>query len=1064
MVRGGVARPRGAIGAGAGSHRPEGAGAPDVRITLLGGFGVAVGDREIPAPAWRLRKAAGLVKLLALAPGHRLRREQVLDALWPELTPEAAANNLRVTLHAARRALDPALAATATALPLVRDRLTLAPAGALWIDVQAFEAAAAAAQRAGDPAACRAALALYTGDLLPEDRYEEWIRERREALQRTVLGLCLTLARLHEARGEHHQAIAALSRAVEQDPTLEEAHTGLMRLYALTNSPQRAVRQYRHLQEVLARELEVEPDPDSQRLYGAILARRFPGGGPAAAPAAPAAVRHNLPVPMTSFIGRRREVAEIEALLGRANRGSRLLTLIGPGGGGKTRLALEVARELLRIADRQSGSEEHEPADPPPEAGLAGRASPFPDGVWLVELAALADPALVTAAVARVLGVTETAGRRLAETLAEVLRPKRLLLLLDNCEHLADACAALAHTLLAAAPAIQILATSREALRVPGELLYRVPPLSLPAAAGAAAARDGSGEDAVAAAAASEAVQLLVDRIRWGEPAFTLTPDRADAVQQICRRLDGIPLAIELAAARAPVLGVAGVAARLGDALSLLRGGARGAEPRQQTLRAALDWSYALLPPAERTLLDRLAAFAGGWTLAAAEAVCGRPAPDRRSPAPDGVLDLLARLLDKSLIQVAETDGEVRYRLLEIVRQYAAERLDAGGEADGVRRRHAEHYLELAEAAAPELRGPRQVAWLDRLQAEHDNLRQAIDWSVAAGQAELALRLTGALWRFWYLRGHPGEGRRWLAAALGCNQEGLDGPRAQALLGAGALAHNQADFAAARPPLEEAVRLYRALRDSRGMYAALGSLAMVPLSQGDHGAARALLEEALALARRLGGTRGIAECLSNLGIAALEQGDLLAAREYLEEALALKRQLGDRHAIAGGLGLLATLALSQGDHGAARSLLQESLAMAREVGNRQEVADQLRALGVAAQAQGDDAAARACFVESLTLKRDLGNRLGIAECLERLAALAGSRADPSRAARLFGAAEALRATIGAPLPPSASGAHEREVALVRAALDPPLFAEATAAGRALSLDAAVAEALAVPAD
>ena len=572
-------------------RQPSAAPAPALHIHVLGGLRVTVAGTPVPTLAWQRRKAQNLVKLLALAPGHALHREEVLEQLWPELEPEAATNNLHQSLHAARRALGPA----ARALQFQGERLVLCPVGPLWIDVAAFEAAAAAALTGADPAAYERALELYSGELLPEDRYEDWAAERREALRTTCRRLLTRLAALYEARGEPAAAITALERVVAAEPAHEEAHTGLMRLYAGTGQRAQALRQYGHLREALQRELDAEPDAAVQRLYQQILAgelapdhggavsRCVAVGPPSTPPPAP-----HLPIPLTRFIGREREVGEVTGLLG----GTRLLTLTGAGGSGKTRLALAVARALAEGPD-------------------------YPDGVWLVELAPIADPELVPAAVATAVQVCEQPGRSLTDCLIGALRNQTVVLVLDNCEHLIDACALLAERLLSACPGLRILATSREALRVPGEMPWLVPALGLPAAA-----TDPEHLPPLTELEQTAAVALFIDRVRLLRPGFALTPANAPTVIEICRRLDGIPLALELAAARAAVLSVEQLAARLDDALRLLVGGSRTAPTRQQTLRATLDWSYGLLEEPERTVLRRLAVFAGGWTVEAAEAVC----------------------------------------------------------------------------------------------------------------------------------------------------------------------------------------------------------------------------------------------------------------------------------------------------------------------------------------------------------------------------------------------------------------------------------------------------------
>jgi predicted ATPase len=468
--------------------------------------------------------------------------------------------------------------------------------------------------------------------------------------------------------------------------------------------------------------------------------------------------------------------------------------LTGAGGAGKTRLALEVARDLLGA---------------------------YPDGVWLVELAPLSDPALTPQAVAAALGVHEQPGRALTDTLTDHLRAKDSLLVIDNCEHLVDAAAHLAATLLESCPKLRVLATSREHLSLLGEAVWTVPPLSLPGTGGTPSVEDLMG---------SEAVRLFLDRTRSRLPGFGLGEENAGAVGRICRKLEGIPLAIELAAARMGALAVEQVAQRLEDSLKLLAGGNRIADPRQQTLRATLDWSHELLSKDERKLFGRLSVFAGGWTLEAAEEVCSGEGIER-----DDVADLLSKLVDKSLVMAgAEQEGSLRYRMLEPVRQYARERLEESGEAEAVLRRHAALFFALAEEAEPGLRGPWQASWVKRLEQEWDNLRAAMAWLLARGEYEGAARLGWALWLFWWVRGRFTEGRSWMEEALAKGSAMPATARARALFVAGMMADGQADLHSAEPLIEEGLGLFRELGDKLGHACALGSAGLVEFGRGQN--------------------------------------------------------------------------------------------------------------------------------------------------------------------------------------------------------------------------------------
>jgi non-specific serine/threonine protein kinase len=571
-----------------------------------------------------------------------------------------------------------------------------------------------------------------------------------------------------------------------------------------------------------------------------------------------------------------------------------------------------------------------------------------------------------------------------------------------------------------------------------------------------------------------DACRLFVERARVQQPEFALTPHNAFALAQLCERLDGMPLALELAASRLRVLSLEQLCERLQDRFRLLRGGSRTAPSRHQTLRALIDWSYERLEPEEQMLLQRLSVFAGGWTLEAAERVCAGESLQAWE-----VLDLLTALVDKSLVVYAAGEEESgRYHLLETIRQYARERLAESAEGAALRDRHRDYFLRLAEEADPQLTGPEQGLWLERLEAEHANLRAAMEGDLKAGEtgngekentekentekealspaAEARLRLAGALWRFWAVRGYLGEGRAYLAEALGRAGAGeRTKERAAALNGAGILAWNQGDYGAARASHEESLAIRRELGDKQGIASSLNNLGNVAWNQGDYGTARALYEESLALLRELRHRLGIAHSLNNLGNVAFHQGDYGTAKALQEESLALWRELGDKQGIAGTLNNLGNVARNQGDYGAARASHEESLAIRRELGDKQGIAASLNNLGNVAWNQGVYGTAGALYVESLALWRELGNRQGIAASLEAFARLAGAEGQPERATRLWGAAEALRAAIGSPLPPSEREEYDRQVAAVREAMGKETFAPAWAQGRAMTLEQAI---------
>ena len=962
------------------------AGKPEaLRIRLLGGFQISVGARTIGEDGWRLRKAASLVKLLTLSPGHRLHREVAMDLLWPDLGTRSAANNLRGALHAVRRTLEPTT--PSRYLQLSGEELVLCPDGLLWVDVDAFEEAAATSRYSREPAAYRAAIELYTGELLPEDRYEEWAEDRRENLRGTYLALLSELSMLYQEREEYGRAIQALRNLLSEEPADEEAHAGLMRLYALSGRRGEALRQYELLEKALRRELGAEPGAENRRLREEILSGRFPPLRPPAedrpSGEIPDAGPHNLPVQRSSFVGRERDIVEIKQLLSMTG----LLTLTGTGGTGKTRLALEVARDLVGL---------------------------YPGGVWLVELAPLSEEALVPQEVASTLGIHEQPGSPLTDTLIRTMRQKKLLLVLDNCEHLIDAAARLVDTLLDSCPRLKILATSREPLGVAGEANWKVPTLSVPDAERLPAAEDLT---------RYESVRLFEERAHLKLPAFEITPDNTRSVAEVCRRLDGIPLAIELATARMGTLAVEQVAERLEDSLKFLTGGARTASPRQQTMRAALEWSYELLFEAEKRLFERLSVFVGGWTLEAAEAV-----GDGRVSNPP-VLDLLCGLVEKSLVVVEASSSvetlhatSLRYRMLEPVRQYGSEKLRESTEEREVRRRHAEHYLSLAERAESELSGPCSPEWLDWLEIEHDNLREALRWSLDSERPELGLRMGAALWWFWYVRGYLTEGRRWLEEHLSRSGPGYSRVRTRAFNGAGNLAMWQGEFEDAKRFLLEALSLSRELNDEEGVANTLVHLAAVGL---------------------------------------LGQRDDISVPVLLEEATKLRPKVKDRRTLSNLLLLSAVVVAMRGDLDRSKALHEESLALFREVGDIPGISQCLNTLGLVTLASRDYDKASVLFREDLRISWESDHKVTIQTSLIGLGGVSTSWGQPARAARLWGAAKAMEETFGIRVTPAglSLAGYEGYLAAARSRLDEEEFAVAWAEGMAMTTEEAVEYAL-----
>jgi predicted ATPase/DNA-binding SARP family transcriptional activator len=982
-----------------------------VQIRLFGAFAASVGDTPVPEGAWRLRKGKSLVKLLALSPERRIHRDRATELLWPDRAPEAASNNFHQALYVARRAFESAGADASTIIPLRDDMLLLDPGAGVHVDVNAFEAAAAKARESGEPSDYRAALELHSGELLPEDRFEAWAADRREALNETHLALLLELADRLGASGDGAAAIELLEQAVVIDPLHEPAHRALMRLFVAAGRRQQALAQYQRLRAALKRELEADPDPQTAGLYRALLrgeaAEPLPPSPVTPAPprheqrAAPAA-RHNLPIALTSFVGREREMAEVARLLDR----HRLLTLTGAGGSGKTRLALEAAR---------------------------GRLAHHPDGVWLVELAGLGDPALVPEAAATAIGLTVPSQRRAVDELSAQLAEKDALLILDNCEHLIGAAASLAGHLLAACPGLSVLATSREPLRVPGEVTWRVPSLTLPDV-GASSARPLE-------LAGSESVVLFCERASDVAPGFGLTEQNAAAVAEICLRLDGMPLALELAAARVASLSPAQIAERLGDSLAVLTAGSRAALDRQQTLRGTLSWSHDLLTNDERTQFRRLAVFAGTFALEGAEAVTADASLEPRE-----VADLLSRLVDKSLVVAEDMAGGYRYRLLEPMRQYAFERLREAGEAADLESRHYDHYLALAMAADPECAPPGVTVRPERLAVEHDNLRAALAWALRR-DPQKALRLAVYMWPMWMAGSHYQEGDRLLNAALAAAPEPTV-LRTEALRAACALQIRLGRADQLRALSTERVEIFKGLGDRHEVAHALDEVGVYEYMASRYARAASLYAESLALAEELGDPKAAAAVLHSAAVLDQCRANFTAAREalldslgrlraipasdtspffrvhtvglfvaaaspgaaprmYFEETLQLYRRVNASIAIGYVLAALGDVARAQGLNEPARERLAESLAHFRDARDSMGTAFTLNRLGNLAGAQGEYELAREWLEEGLELRRELGDRRAVGMTLGNLGVLTARAGDPARGAATVREALAL---------------------------------------------------------
>jgi len=989
-----------------------------VRVELAGQLAV-VHDGAALRPVGRLGR---VVLAYLVTERHRpVHRDELAEILWGEQVPRTWETSLRVVVSKLRAALgEIGLPAGVLATGRGGYRVELPPGAVLAVDVEEAVEAVAAAEAllaGGRPEEARplaAAAAAVAGRPFLGGDGGEWGERREGELRALRLRALLAVADAALAAGDPGGALTAAEAAVAAEPFREAAHERVMAAHGAAGNRAEALRAYERCRRLLAEEIGVPPSRAVQALHERQLlddvhtARR---------------------PPTTTFVGRQREVAEVRALLGRA----RLLTLLGTGGIGKTRLALEAAVT---------------PAT----------------GTVVIELAAAPGPGSVALQVLAALGLREGPGLDPVASLVAQLADRALLVMLDSCEHVIEQSAGVSAALLRGCPGVRILATSREPLRVAGELTWAVPPLDL-----------------------SEAAALFADRARAARPDREL--DRA-AVEQVCRRLDGIPLAIELAAARTRALSVADIARHLDDRFRLLTGGGRDLPARHQTLRAAVDWTYEALPREEAALFDRLSVFAGGFPAEAAEQVCAGGEVEGAS-----VMVLVASLVDRSLV-LADVAPAVlaRFRLLETLREYGAERLSASGEGPAVRDRHLAWAMELAAQAHRRLGGPEQGSGLEVLAAAHDDLRAALAW---AGQVspEAGLRLATDLGRFWEIRGHLSTGRRALESALAAVAPVPTSVRARALDWAGILAQQQGDYAegaehfraslavhrhlghdrgvaaglhglgnlaALRGDLAEASQLYgeslalgRRTDDHEVQAAALANLGSVAENQGDLSAAEALFEQSLAIRRRLGDDHAIALLTGNLGHVAFQGGDLARARRLLDDSLALRRRLGDRAGAANALANLGSVALSEGDLAQARARLEASLALAAEVGDRRAATVAHLRLARVARAAGDVAAAVELDRRAVPpAGHGLGKRT-IAEWLEGLAATSSALGRDERAATLLGAAAATRDAIGAPVPAPERAAVAGLAETVRARLGDDGYAGAEAAGRRLDVAAAV---------
>ena len=1026
---------------------------PDLSISLLGPFEATLDKR--PLTPFRTKSVQALLIYLVCEAGRPHQREALMALLWPGMPLTSAQANMRQTLYRLRKLVPEVKGKSGeTAVPFLisnRQTIQINPDADYFSDIQRFSTYVDS-----EP---EQAITLYRDDFLvnfylPESEpFENWAAARREAYRRQMLLALEGATAVHIQQANYDQAIQLAQHQLSIDNLRESSHRQLMEAWARNGRRQQALTHYNALTQLLQNELAIDPEPETLALVEAIRSGEIDGDShqttePVNQPAPP---QHNLPQRLTSFVGRQKEITTITDLIDQ----NRLIMLTGVGGIGKTNLCLEVGRLIFKT---------------------------FPDGVWLVELAPITDPALVPQTAAHTLGVRVTSDRPVFEVLLEFLSKKSCLLILDNCEHVIDSAAHFVETVLQACPHIKILASSREALAVPGEIPYRVPPLSIPNVHQPSLITDWGKYDAV---------RLFVERATTVLPDFQITSANFNALVQICQRLDGIPLAIELAAARVSVLTTEQIAARLDDRFRLLTGGSRTALPRQQTLRALIDWSWDLLTKREQLLLQRLSVFAGGMSLEAVEAICADELLDVYD-----LLDLLSELVNKSLISVNRKSGqETRYQMLETIRQYAQERLANSGLGATFRERHLVYFRQMAEEAEQALAGPDQANWLNRLETDLDNVRAALSWAREI-DIETGLKVATSLWRFWE-NGYVREGEGWLTQFLGSSTLITISAKAKAIWVQGRFNVDLANLERAYALAEESLALYQELEDQHGIVLTL-MLKSYSSPVLDSRKRQASLQECLTLFRSLGDKLWVADILNWMGFFESELNNYEQAKIYLQESESIFRELGHLAGLAMVLNSFTETALWEGDYASAKTMVKESLAIQESLGPRRssislqllgrlhfrlgnyqqastylekslsmllQSGEKLQSYWVSARLgflylrMGELAKAQATFDACQRHFKEAGIIIGVVYALEGLASLAAVQKQAEKAVRLFAWADATREMLENPRPPAAQTAAEHDMALIIEMMNKEWVAATKTAGEEMTMEQAIANAL-----
>jgi len=960
-----------------------------LEVRLTGKFDIKYNDKPVTIAS---RPAQSLFAYLILNAGTSHRREKLAGMFWPDGTEEKARAYLRHELWRIRKALPSNEFLLSDDLGIVFDLST-----EYWLDAEVLK-------KLTDTASIdelMTSLSTYVGELLP-GFYDEWIVIEREHLHAIFEQKMAWLLELLEIERRWNEILEWAERWISLGQGPEAAYRYLMIAYDALGDRAKVAWTYERCMQAL-RELNLEPSEQTRAL------------------AFKQTYSLNIPIPLTSFIGREKVLKDVAELLSK----SRLVTLTGSGGVGKTRLATQVTADVLQQ---------------------------FPHGVWFLDLAPLNDPALLPNTLANLLRLSESGDPKLSVTdlLINYFRSRTALVIFDNCEHLIESCAQLVNSLLTSCDNLSILATSREALRVSGEIPYRVPSLTIPKL---------NVEAAMDALANTDSVKLFVERAGVASPGFVLGPQNVRVIARICQRLDGIPLAIELAAARVNMLTVEQILRRLDDRFNLLTGGLRSALPRHQTLRATIEWSYDLLSEKERILFSQLAVFKGGWTLEATEAVC-----IQMELRQNNILDLLDRLVEISLVflELTSSQNEMRFGMLETIREYALGKLMNSGEMKIIALRHLTFFADVVDEAEQNLKGPDQAVWYTHLDNELDNLRTALTWFEGIETSEIRLRFAAGLWRYWKTRGKISEGRGYLQRIL----EGLPpGPSrqtlacARALNAAGSLAYYEADFSYSEQSRKEALAIFRNLGNKVGIADCLNGLGNTAISQGNYDSASAFYEESLIVRTELGDKWGVARLLGNLGLLAFFEANYSQARSLHLESLALFRELRDEEGIANELVNLGDVARHQEQLSTAYSFYQESAAISRELNDQWGLPYAIMGMADIAFEQSDFSTASSLYKECLMMFQNGVDHIGLPFALEAIAALALMKNQPEKAARIFGAADALRKSTHSPLPLPNLPTFQRNLSLLHQRLDPLKFELTRTEGRSMTSEQAIILAL-----